>query len=62
MSAGAGHIDNPCRTTVKEYNEHTKIYERAKVTSWLDRGGDINNTSFSKQGHTLWLQLVQRTV
>ena len=33
--------------------DFSKAYHMAKVTSWLDRGGDINVTSFSKQGHTL---------
>ena len=33
--------------------EFAKAYHMEKVTSWLDRGGDINVTSFSKQGHTL---------
>ena len=33
--------------------DYTKVYQLEKVRSWLDRGGDINATSFSKQGHTL---------
>ena len=35
--------------------EHTfsQAYHQNKITSWLDRGGDINVTSFSKHGHTM---------
>ena len=41
--------------TVGGPKEHTftQAYHMAQVTSWLDRGGDINVTSFSKQGCTL---------
>ena len=33
--------------------EYSKAYEFAKVTSWLDRNGDINTTHLSSSGHTL---------
>ena len=35
--------------------EHTftQAYNEAKVTSWLDGGGDIETTGFSKLGHTM---------
>ena len=36
-------------TQISAQNEYT--LEQAK--NWLDRGGDINVTSFSKQGHTM---------
>ena len=38
--------------------EHTfsQAYHMSKITSWLDRGGDVNETSFSKQGHTFLMQ------
>ena len=31
----------------------TEMYKREQIMSWLDRGGDVNVTSFSKQGHTM---------
>ena len=35
--------------------EHTftQAYHMAKIKSWLNNGGDINTTSFSKLGHTM---------
>ena len=32
---------------------YNKEYHYAKVVSWLDRGGDVDVTSFSKHGHTM---------
>ena len=35
--------------------QHTfnQAYHMAKITSWLDQGGDVDCTSFSKLGHTM---------
>ena len=33
--------------------EFGKMYHMSKVLDWIDRGGDVNVTSFSKQGLTL---------
>ena len=35
--------------------EHTftQALQMTKVTSWLDRGGEVNSTAFSSRGHTL---------
>lgn len=44
--------------TQKEHN-FTQAYRSSQITSWLDRGGDINTTGLSKQGHTL---LMVRTI
>lgn len=49
-SALEGLENDGLRTPAISY---AHAYEMAKVVSWMDRGGDPNNTSFSKQGHTL---------
>jgi ankyrin repeat protein len=36
-----------------EQAEFTKAYRMEQVVNYLNRGGDVNVTSFSKQGHTL---------
>ena len=33
--------------------QYSKAYEFSKVTSWLDRNGDINATHMTASGHTL---------
>ena len=35
--------------------EHTftQALQTTKITSWIDRGGDVNSTAFSRLGHTL---------
>ena len=38
----------------------TAAFQQACVTSWLDRGGDVNVTSFSKQGHTMLMMACVR--
>lgn len=44
------------KTFISEQNAYS--LETAK--NWLDRGGDINVTSFSKQGHTLLMMACLR--
>ena len=31
----------------------TEMYKKEQITSWLDRGGNVDVTSFSKHGHTM---------
>ena len=31
----------------------TQAFKKVQITDWLDRGGDVNVTSFSKHGHTM---------
>ena len=40
------------QTVERSLNENN-LYNASKIISWLDRGGDINVTSFSKRGLTL---------
>ena len=37
----------------QKQNAFTEMYKKEQITSWLDRGGDVNVTSFSKHGHTM---------